>query len=98
MKKEYFCNCIFVFDTQILDIIKKDEMIEYINRYALWRSNEMSIMNIFTILKYDIYKEMPSRNINNKYLYAWSENNLPNTKWNDYCYVKYSNQYIRFTI
>lgn len=91
IKKDYFCNCMFLFDTKILDKIKKTEMIEFINKYSLWRSNEMSIMNIFMIIKYNIYKDLPSRNINNKYLYAWSEIELPNTTYNDYCYVKYSN-------
>jgi len=90
-KKEYFCNCIFMFDTQILDKIQKTEMIYYINRYALWLVNEMTLMNFFIIIKYNIYKELPSRNKNNKYLYAWSEVELPNTSFNDYCYVKYSN-------
>lgn len=91
LKKEYFCNCIFMFDTQILDKIQKTEMIYYINRYALWLVNEMTLMNFFIIIKYNIYKELPSRNKNNKYLYAWSEVELPNTSFNDYCYVKYSN-------
>jgi len=90
LKKEYFCNCMFMFDTKILDKIKKTEIIYYTNRYALWLFNEMTIMNFFIITKYNIYKELPSRNKNNKYLYAWCEYDLQNTTFYDYCYVKYS--------
>lgn len=88
--KDYFCNCMFLFDTQILNKINKTEIIEYINKYPIWRSNEMSIMNFFIIIKYNIYKELPSRNKNNKYLYAWCEYDLQDTTFYDYCYVKYS--------
>jgi hypothetical protein len=94
VKKEFFCNCIFVFDTSIIEKISETEMLEYINRYPLWRSNEMSFMNFYFILKNNIYKELPSRNINGKYLYAWSEYQIPNTNWTDYCYVKYSKEYM----
>jgi hypothetical protein len=90
INKSYFCNCMFIFDTQILNKIDKTEIIEYINKYPIWRSNEMSIMNFFIITKYNIYKELPSRNKNNKYLYAWCEYDLQDTTFYDYCYVKYS--------
>jgi hypothetical protein len=90
INKNYFCNCMFVFDTQILNKINKTEIIEYINKYPIWRGNEMSIMNFFIITKYNIYKELPSRNKNNKYLFIWCEYDLQNTTFYDYCYVKYS--------
>jgi len=91
MEKDHFSNCMFMFDTKILDKIHKSEMVKITNQYAIWIANEMSLMNYIFVIKYKMYKELPSRNKNNKYLYAWSEIDLPNTHFNDYCYVKYSN-------
>jgi len=93
MDAEYFCNCIWVYNTAILlDSPIKDEMIEAAIKYPIWVSNEMGPMNAVLNVKYKKWIEMPSRNQAGKYLYAWSEPTLRerHTTWRDYCYIKYA--------
>ena len=93
MDKEYFCNCIWVYDTTILlDRPIKDEMIQTAIKYPIWVSNEMGVMNAVLNVKYNLWVEMASRNRDGKYLYAWSEPTLREryTTWRDYCYIKYA--------
>jgi hypothetical protein len=92
MDAEYFCNCIWVYDTVILDRPIKEEMIATAIKYPIWVSNEMGVMNAVLNVKYGLWTEMPSRNQNGKYLYAWSEPTLRerHTTWRDYCYIKYA--------
>ena len=93
MDAEYFCNCIWVYDTKILlDSPIKDEMIAAAIKYPIWVSNEMGVMNAVLNVKYGYWIQMPSRNRAGKYLYAWSEPTLRerHTTWRDYCYIKYA--------
>lgn len=93
MDAEYFCNCIWVYDTTILQERPiKEEMIAAALKYPIWVSNEMGVMNAILNVKYEKWIQMPSRNRNGKYLYAWSEPTLREkyTTWRDYCYIKYA--------
>jgi hypothetical protein len=93
MEAEYFCNCIWVYNTAILlDYPIKDEMIQAAIKYPIWVSNEMGTMNAVLNVKYGLWLQMPSRNKGGKYLYAWSEPTLKerHTTWRDYCYIKYA--------
>jgi hypothetical protein len=99
MDAEYFCNCIWIYDTAILSYNLtesndglKSYMIEVANRFPLWVSNEMGVMNAVLNVKMGIWREMESRNLANKYMYAWTETTLKShhTSWQDYCYIKYA--------
>lgn len=87
--EEYFLNCIWIYDTQILNICTKKELIDGMNKYTLCRTNEMGIMNLFFNFKYNLWKEFPLK-VSNKYLFEWNEtNHKHNTTWRDYCLIKY---------
>jgi hypothetical protein len=93
MTQEYFCNCLWVYDTAILQYANvKDELVKMANKYPVWVSNEMSVMNAVLNVKWKIWREMESRNHAGKYMYAWTEQTLQThpTTYRDYCYIKYA--------
>ena len=47
LDKKYFLNCMFIFDTSLLTITSKEEMVKIMNTFPIWRTNEMGVMNIF---------------------------------------------------
>jgi hypothetical protein len=90
LNSHYFLNCIWIYDTKILKIIKKVELIEYMNKYPLCKTNEMTIMNLVIHFKYNLWKQFPHFVPGEKkYLFDWCELNNPTTHWTDYCYLKY---------
>ena len=88
---QYFLSCIWIYDTDILNICNKTELIEAMDKYPVCRTNEMTIMNLLLHFKYKLWHEFPIRTISgNKYLFEWNETNHPfPTNWTDYCYMKY---------
>ena len=92
LNSQYFLNCIWIYDTQLLKGIKKQEFIEYMNKYPLCKTNEMAIMNLLLNFKYKVWKPFPYFVVANntfKCLFDWSELNTLGTTWNNYCYIKY---------
>jgi hypothetical protein len=86
----YFLNCIWIYDTKLLDIIKKSELIEIMNKYPVCRTNEMGVMNILINGKLGLWKELPYKNSEGKYLFDWCEFNFrPMISWRDICALKY---------
>jgi len=90
LNSQYFLNCIWMYDTKILNVIKKEEMIEYMYKYPLCKTNEMTIMNLIIHFKYKLWKPFPHYIPDKtKYLFDWCELNNYGTRWNNYCYLKY---------
>jgi hypothetical protein len=92
LNQSYFLNCIWVFDTSILHICKKQEMIQGILQFPICKTNEMTNMNLFLHFKYHLWKPFPIyKPLSHKYLFDWSEKNHPtqSTTWRDYCFIKY---------
>lgn len=89
LEEQYFLNCIWIYDTSILKICDKNQMIEAMNTYILCKTNEMGIMNLLLRFKYNLWEPFPLTNSDGKFLFEWSELNNPNTHWTDYCYIKY---------
>ena len=89
----YFLNCIWIYDTKILDICNKNELIDCMNKYPICRTNEMTIMNILFHFKYNLWNPFPIKTLtsNNqiKYLFEWCEIKNSGTTVNDYCFIKY---------
>jgi hypothetical protein len=85
----YFLNCIWIYDTNILRLCDKKQLIEAMNIYTLCRNNEMGIMNLLFRFKYNLWEAFPFKINSGKILFDWSELNNPNTNWRDYCYIKY---------
>jgi hypothetical protein len=89
LKSNFMLNCIWIYDTNILDICDKIQLIEAMNSYPFCKTNEMGIMNLLFHFKYHLWEPFPVKASNNKYLFDWCELNNPNTHWKDYCYIKY---------
>lgn len=92
LKSDYFLNCMWVFDSSILDYVKKEEFIKIMNKYPIFKSNEMGVMNVILHYKYNIWIPFPEKTTHGKYLFDWCELNRPGTNWNQYCFIKYSSQ------
>lgn len=90
LTSEFMLNCIWIYDTNILDLCNKTQLIEAMNNYPFCRTNEMGIMNLLFHFKYHLWEPFPIKTAsNNKYLFDWCELNNQNTNWRDYCYIKY---------
>jgi hypothetical protein len=89
LNETYFLNCIWIYDTHILNVCNKKQMIEAMNNYTLCRTNEMGIMNLLLRFKYNLWEPFPFKLGSGKILFDWCELNNPNTNWMDYCYIKY---------
>jgi lipopolysaccharide biosynthesis glycosyltransferase len=90
LESEYFLNCIWVYDTAILDICNKEELMNVMNKYPICKTNEMCIMNLSFNFKYKLWKEFPIQASNKKILFEWCELNSPTPRtWHDYCFIKY---------
>ena len=88
----HMLNCMWVYDTNILKICNKAQLIEAMNKYTLCRTNEMGIMNLLFHFKYNLWREFPLKNSDGKYLFEWCETNHSfYTTWKDYCFLKYPN-------
>jgi hypothetical protein len=89
-KETYFLNCIWLYDTSILDICTKAEMVAGILKYPVCRTNEMALMNLFLHYKYGLWEKFPNAS-NEKILFDWCETNNPNrnSNWRHYCFLKY---------
>ena len=89
LTSNYMLNCIWIYDTNILKLCDKNQLIEAMNKYTFCKTNEMGIMNIMFHFKYNLWERMPIKASNGKILFDWCELNNPNTNWRDYCYIKY---------
>lgn len=89
LNENYFLNCIWIYDTNILRLCDKNQMIEAMNTYTLCRTNEMGIMNLLLRFKYNLWEPFPVKISSGKFLFDWCELNNSNTNWRDYCYIKY---------
>jgi len=90
-ESHYFLNCIWIYDTELLKICDKKQMIQAMNDYPLCRTNEMTVMNLLLRFKYNLWQEFPIKTSSeDKYLFEWCESNHPfPTNWTNYCYMKY---------
>lgn len=89
MASFFMLNCIWIYDTNILELCNKTELIEYMNKYPICKTNEMGIMNLLFHFKYHLWEPFPVKASNGKMLFDWCELNNPETNWRDYCYIKY---------
>jgi hypothetical protein len=89
LNSNYMLNCMWIYDTNILKLCDKNQLIEAMNKYTFCKTNEMGIMNILFTFKYNLWERLPIKASNGKILFDWCELNNPNTSWRDYCYIKY---------
>ena len=92
LSSSYFLNCIWIYDTSILEIVDKKELICGMLEYPICKTNEMTLMNIYFHFKYHLWEEMPVRTSKGKILFEWCETNNPiASSWREYCCIKYPN-------
>ena len=92
LSSSYFLNCIWIYDTSILEIVDKKELIRGMLEYPICKTNEMTLMNIYFHFKYHLWEEMPVRTSKGKILFEWCETNNPiASSWREYCCIKYPN-------
>lgn len=86
----HMLNCMWVYDTNILNTVSKQEMIDAMNEYTVCKTNEMGIMNLILHFRHHLWQELPLTASNGKYLFEWCETNHSfHTTWRDYCFIKY---------
>jgi hypothetical protein len=89
-ERHHMLNCMWVYDTNILKICNKTQLIEAMDKYVLCKTNEMGIMNLLFHFKYNLWEEFPLKASNGKYLFEWCElNHSHHTTWRDYLFIKY---------
>lgn len=89
-ESNFMLNCMWVYDTSILNICNKEQLIEAMNTYTICRTNEMGIMNLLFHFKYKLWEKFPPIASNGKFLFEWCElNNNFHTTWRNYCFLKY---------
>jgi hypothetical protein len=92
LKERYFLNCIWVYDTSLLNLCNKDVLIEEMNKFPICRCNEMSIMNLLFTYKLKVWKPFPEFIENGKRLFGWIEYDRdygPYNTWRNFCFIKY---------
>ena len=90
--QDYFLNCMWIYDTAILQRYQlKQEMMEIMDRFPIWKSNEMGVMNAILHFRHHLWTPFPLRDpILGKVLFEWSEmTQTPPGTWRDYCALKY---------
>jgi hypothetical protein len=90
LQSNYMLNCIWIYDTNILKLCDKAQLIEAMNKYAFCKTNEMGVMNLLFHFKYNFWEMMPIKSSNGKILFDWCElNKKYYTTWREYCFIKY---------
>ena len=89
LTSNYMLNCFWIYDTSILNLCDKNQLIEAMNKYTFCKTNEMGIMNILFNFKYKLWERLPITS-NEKFLFDWCELNQDYpTTWRNYCLLKY---------
>lgn len=87
LDRRYFNNCIFVFDTQLIDTTTLPRLQKMMVDFPIFLCNETGLMNVAF---WEVWKAFPQR-VGTKYLFAWAENNYEEgPDWGDFHFIKYS--------
>jgi len=87
---QYFLNCMFLFDTSLLERVSFEELECAMNKYPICMCNEMGILNLIFNYSLHVWTPFPQR-VGDKYLFAWAENNyLERPNWTAFHFIKYS--------
>lgn len=90
LDERYFLNCMFLYDTSILNHVTWESMAEAMDKFPICMCNEMGIMNLFITFKLRVWEPFPQK-VQNKYLFGWSEKNYKeNPDWTCFHFLKYS--------
>jgi hypothetical protein len=88
--EKYFLNCMFMYDTALLDKCGLEELEKGMTMYPVCRCNEMSLMNLYFTFKHKVWLPLEEK-AGTKYLFGWSERNYrEHPTWKDFYFIKYS--------
>jgi hypothetical protein len=90
LEERYFLNCLWVYDTALLDKITVEDLEDSMNKYPICLCNEMGIMNYWFTFILRCWKPFPWTLPTGKFLFSWSEDTKPGGTWRDFHMVKYS--------
>jgi len=93
LNERYFLNCIWMYDTALLDKVSFKDLEDAMNKYPICRCNEMTIMNLLFTFKHKVWRPFPEFIENpRKRLFGWCETDRdygPDRTWRDFCFLKY---------
>ncbi len=86
----YLLNCMFVFDTALLDRITYQELVDTMYKYPIATCNEMTIMNLVFHFRHRVWSPFPAK-VGTRYLFGWNETNYIKrpARWVDFHFMKY---------
>jgi hypothetical protein len=97
LKRRYFLNCIWMYDTALLNTITFSDLVQAMNHYPICRCNEMTIMNLLFTMKHNVWRPFPEwvedKSGQKKRLFGWSECNDHyghHNTWRNFCFLKYA--------
>jgi hypothetical protein len=94
LTRAYFLNCMFVYDTDLLDSCSMSEMVEMMNAFPICMCNEMGILNMVFALKLNVWDPFPVR-VGDRYLFGWNESDFrDNPSWTEFHFLKYSSSMV----
>lgn len=89
LDKRYFLNCMFVYDTRLLNYVTFEHMMNLMNQYPICMCNEMGIMNMVFTFQLKVWEPFPQR-VGDKYLFGWNEANYrEHPTWRNFHFMKY---------
>lgn len=93
LQQRYFLNCIWMYDTALLNTVSFSDLEAAMNKYPICRCNEMTIMNLLFTFKQRVWRPFPEFIENSgKRLFGWTEHDRnygADKTWRDFCFVKY---------
>lgn len=94
LDREYFLNCMFVYDTALLDKCSMSQMVDMMNTFPICMCNEMGIMNMVFTLQLNVWEPFPVR-IGDRYLFGWNESDFRDAPtWQNFHFLKYSSSMV----
>jgi hypothetical protein len=94
LKRRYFLNCAWIHDTRAVAAATGGtgvaEFVEMMNRYPIWRTNEMGPMNAVLHFRHGLWEPFPQIAPDGRFLLDWSEANHPGSTWRHFYALKYA--------
>lgn len=59
VNQRYFLNCIWMYDTALLQTVSFTDFVDTMNKYPICRCNEMTVMNLLFTFKYNVWQPFP---------------------------------------
>jgi hypothetical protein len=89
LNRKYFLNCMFMFDTTLIEEDTFGELVNLMNRFPICRCNEMTAMNMYFTLQRNTWKPL-QQFVGDKYTFTFCETNYPDMPHcSNFVFIKY---------